>query len=75
MPSLFDMVTSTVPAECAGAETVTELGPAPPIMGALAPPNVMVAPEFTLAPVNITAFPPAVGPALGLTFVSVGAFV
>ena len=42
--------------------------------GMVVPPNVtVVAPETKLLPVRVTVVPPAVGPAPGVTLVTVGA--
>jgi hypothetical protein len=39
---------------------------------AAVPPNITVAPEAKFVPVIVTAVPPAVGPVLGETLVTVG---
>jgi hypothetical protein len=65
--------TFTAPAACAGVVAVIWLVLTTTTFVAVVPPNVTVAPVTKFVPVMVTAVPPAVGPLLGLTLVTVGA--
>src|SRR6266852_638029 len=65
--------TFTAPAACAGVVAVICVALTTTTFVAAAPPNVTVAPVAKFVPVMVTAVPPAVGPLLGLTLLTVGA--
>ena len=65
-------VTSTVPALPAGAVAVTEVADLTVNEAAAVAPKLTAEALVRLVPVMVTVVPPAVGPALGLTEVSVG---
>jgi hypothetical protein len=65
-------VTVTAPAAPAGVVAVIEVPLTTVTFVAAAEPNVTVAPEAKFVPVIVTDVPPAVGPLLGLTLVTVG---
>ena len=64
-------VTSTAPAACAGEVAVIEVALTTEKLAAVPPNDTAVAP-VKLLPVMVTLVPPAVGPAFGLTPVTVG---
>jgi hypothetical protein len=65
--------TWTVPAVCAGATTDSRVGVTNVLASAVpVEPNFTVAPGAKPAPLIVTVFPPAVGPAFGLTAVIIG---
>jgi hypothetical protein len=66
-------VTVSAPAAPAGVVAVIVVLFTTVTLVAAAEPNVTVAPEAKFVPVIVTAVPPAVGPLLGLTLVTVGA--
>jgi hypothetical protein len=66
-------VTVTAPDVPAGVVAVIVVPLTTVTFVAAAEPNVTVAPEAKFVPVIVTAVPPAVGPLLGLTLVTVGA--
>ena len=70
---MFVTRTLTAPAACAGvvAVIVVPLRTATPLAGL--PPRLTVAPAAKLVPVIVTAVPPEVRPALGVTLLTVGA--
>src|SRR5438876_12052197 len=63
---------STVPAACAGVVAVICVALTTVTPVAAVPPTVTVAPAAKLVPVIVIAVPPAVGPEVGLTAVTVG---
>ena len=65
--------TSTAPKACAGAVTVIEVSLLTVTPVAAVPPNVTEVAPVKLAPMIVTVVPPAAGPELGLTLVTVGA--
>jgi hypothetical protein len=65
--------TFTAPAACAGVVAVICVALTTTTFVAPAPPNVTVAPVAKFVPVMVTPVPPAAGPLLGLTLVTVGA--
>ena len=65
-------VTVTAPAACAGVVAVIEVLLTTTTLLAAVPPNVTVAPLAKFVPVIVTAVPPAAGPLLGDTPVTVG---
>jgi hypothetical protein len=66
------MVTVTAPALPAGVVAVMLVLLTTTTLVAAAPPNVTVAPAAKFVPVIVTAVPPAVGPLLGATPLTVG---
>ena len=66
-------VMSTVPAEPAGAVAVIEVALLTVKPVALVAPNLTAVAPVRLVPVIVTLVPPAVGPAVGLTLLTVGA--
>ena len=68
-------VTVTAPALPAGVVAVIVVLLTTTTLVAAAAPNVTVAPAAKFVPVIVTAVPPATGPLLGLTLVTVGANV
>ena len=71
MPPAVVTVTSTVPAP-AGEVTVMEFAVSAVTVPAVVP-NLTAVAFARLVPVTVTLVPPAAGPALGLTAVTVGA--
>ena len=69
------MVTATFtdPAEFAGVVAVIEVALLTVKLVAATPPNLTTVAPVKLVPVIVTLAPPAVGPELGLTLVTVGA--
>ena len=65
--------TFTVPAACAGATALTSVGETNVTVLEPVEANATPAPGTKPVPVIVTAFPPMVGPATGLTAVTVGA--
>ena len=65
-------VTVTAPALPAGVVAVICVPLTTTTLVAAAVPNVTVAPEAKLVPVIVTVVPPAAGPLLGLTLLTVG---
>ena len=65
-------VTSTVPTEPAGATAFNSVADTNVTVADESVPNLAVAPDAKFVPVIVTVFPPAVGPAVGLTAVTVG---
>jgi hypothetical protein len=65
-------VTVTAPAACAGVVAVIVVLFTTDTAVPAVPPNVTVAPEAKFVPVIVTPVPPAAGPLLGLTLVTVG---
>jgi hypothetical protein len=65
-------VTATAPAAWAGVVAVIVVLFVTTTLVAAVPPNVTVAPEAKFVPVIVTAVPPATGPVLGDTLVTVG---
>ncbi len=63
----------TVPADSAGEVTVSEVAELNVKLAAAVPPNLTVEAAVKLVPVIVTVVPPASGPELGLTPVTVGA--
>jgi hypothetical protein len=70
--SVFVTTTSTAPQACAAVDPVIAVGLIVATVRA-EPPNDTVAPAEKPAPFTVTAVPPAVGPLLGVTDVTVGA--
>ena len=70
-PSGLVTRTSTVPAACADVVTVMLVALMLPTV-AVAPPMVTVALETKFVPVTVTWFPPATGPPVGSTELTVG---
>jgi hypothetical protein len=66
-------VTSTVPADSAGAVAVTWVAETTVNEAAAVPPKATALAPVKFVPVTVTAVPPATGPAFGLTAVTVGA--
>jgi hypothetical protein len=66
-------VTVTPPAACAGVVAVTWVPLTNTTLVAAVPPNVTLAPAAKFVPVIVTAVPPATGPLLGETLLTVGA--
>jgi hypothetical protein len=71
-PLLLVTVAVTAPAACAGVVAVIVVLLATTTFVAAVPPNVTVAPAAKFVPVIVTAVPPAIGPLLGDTLVTVG---
>jgi hypothetical protein len=65
-------LTVTAPALPAGVVAVIDVLLTTTTFVAAVAPNVTVAPATKFAPVIVTAVPPAVGPLLGLTLLTVG---
>ena len=65
-------VTVTAPALPAGVVAVICVALTTTTLVAAAPPNITVAPAAKFAPVIVTAVPPAIGPPLGDTLLTVG---
>jgi hypothetical protein len=65
-------VTVTAPAVPAGVVAVIVVLLTTTTLAAAVLPNVTVAPEAKFVPVMVTAVPPATGPLLGLTLLTVG---
>jgi hypothetical protein len=65
-------VTVTAPAVPAGVVAVIDVLLTTTTLVAAVLPKVTVAPDAKFVPVIVTAVPPAVGPAFGLTLVTVG---
>ena len=65
-------VTVTAPAACAGVVAVIVVLFVTTTFVAAVPPNVTVAPVAKFVPVIVTAVPPAGGPPLGATLLTVG---
>ena len=63
----------TVPADSAGATALMLVAPLIVKLVAAVEPNLTAVAPVKLVPVIVTLFPPAVGPAVGLTLVTVGA--
>ena len=66
-------VTSTAPAACAGEVAVIEVALTTAKLAAAVPPNDTAVAPVKLLPVMVTLVPPAIGPAFGLTALTVGA--
>ena len=66
-------VTSTVPADCAGSSAVMLVAPLTVKLVAVVEPKVTAVAPVRLVPVIVTLLPPAVGPEVGFTLVTVGA--
>ena len=69
----WSTVTLTVPADSAGATAVIEVAEFTVTLVAATLPKLTVSPDAYEVPVIVTDVPPAVGPAVGLTGVTVGA--
>ena len=65
-------VTSTVPADSAGAVAVIEVAEFTVTLEAVVDPNLTVSPDVNPVPVTVTDVPPAVGPLVGLTAITAG---
>ena len=72
VPPAVVTVTSTLPAACAGLVAVSVVAEVTATLVAVLPPKLTVAPGWKLVPVIVTVVPPAVGPAVGLTALTVG---
>jgi hypothetical protein len=72
VPPAVVTVTSTVPAEPAGAVAVIDVALLTVNDVALVAPNLTAVVPVKLVPVIVTLVPPAVGPATGETLVTVG---
>jgi hypothetical protein len=68
-------VTYTLPALSAGETATSDVGLPKVTAVAVREPNITVAPSTKPVPVRLTFVPPAAGPVLGLTAVTVGALV
>jgi len=66
-------VTFTAPADSAGATAVIEVAELTVTLVAATLPKLTVLPDANPVPVMVTEVPPAVGPLVGLTAVTVGA--
>jgi len=71
-PPALVTVTSTAAADSAGAVAVIEVAEFTVTPVAAVDPNLTVFPEANPVPVMVTDVPPAVGPLVGLTAVTVG---
>jgi hypothetical protein len=69
---LLFTVTVTAPALPAGVVAVIDVALTTTTLVAAVLPNVTVAPVAKFVPVIVTAVPPAAGPLLGLTLLTVG---
>ena len=65
-------VTLTVPADSAGATAVIDVAELTVTLEAAVEPKLTVLPDTKPVPVIVTDVPPAVGPLVGLTTVTVG---
>ena len=72
VPPTLVTVTSTLPAACAGAVAVIDVAELTVTLVAATPPKLTVSPAVNPVPVIVTDVPPAVGPLVGLTAVTVG---
>jgi len=72
-PSVLVTTTLTAPAVCAGAVAVIEVALTTVTFVAEVPPSLTVAPDRKPVPVIVKAVPPATGPDVGATAVTVGA--
>ena len=72
MPPGVVTVTSTFPTEPAGATAFTSVEETNVTVADETVPNLAVAPDTKFVPVIVTVFPPAAGPTVGLTAVTVG---
>ena len=72
VPPVVVTVMSTVPAEPAGAVAVIEVALLTAKLVALVAPNLTALAPVRFVPVIVTVVPPEVGPAVGLTPVTVG---
>ena len=72
-PVAFVTVTSTVLAASAGATAVIDVAELTVTLVAATLPKLTVLPDANPVPVMVTEVPPAVGPLVGLTAVTVGA--
>ena len=72
-PPVLVTTTLTTPAACAGVVALMDVLLVTETFVAAVAPNVTVAPVEKLVPVMVTFVPPAIGPALGDTPVTVGA--
>ena len=72
VPPMEVTVTSTIPAACAGEMTVIDVELTTTTLVPGVPPKLTVAPVAKLVPVIVTGVAPVVGPAFGLTAVTVG---
>ena len=70
-PAALVTVTSTAPADSAGATAVIDVAELTVTPVAAVDPNFTVFPEANPVPVMVTEVPPAVGPLVGLTAVTV----
>ena len=71
VPIAFVTVTSTVPADSAGATAVIEVAEFTVTLEAAVDPKLTVSPVAYPVPVIVTDVPPASGPLFGLTAVTV----
>jgi hypothetical protein len=74
VPAPVVTVTSTVPAACAGDDAVIDVAEFTVNDAAAVPPKLTADAPVNPLPVIATLVPPAVGPAFGFTFVTMGPF-
>jgi hypothetical protein len=73
VPVAVVTVTVTVPGACGGESAVMDVGPFTVTLVAAVPPNLTAAVVVNPVPTTVTDVPPATGPVVGETDVTVGA--